>query len=132
MKPSFELWLCSDCMVIRETDVIEDLSERREAEIRACLHALEEDGSVLANDSGDWGDQMKCRECGHIQSTADFPSSEIDTEDGPMTQRFCPKCHSDDVEIREGGEDEFSWSRCDCCGSTLGGSRHRYALFPKD
>ena len=29
------------------------------------------------------------------------------------------------------GYDEFSWSPCDCCGDTLGGSRYRYALFEK-
>lgn len=27
------------------------------------------------------------------------------------------------------GYDEFSWAPCDCCGSDLGGSRYRYALF---
>lgn len=27
------------------------------------------------------------------------------------------------------GIDEFSWSRCEGCGSPLGGSRHRLALF---
>lgn len=29
------------------------------------------------------------------------------------------------------GYEEFSWSQCDCCGDTLGGSRYRYALWPK-
>jgi hypothetical protein len=24
---------------------------------------------------------------------------------------------------------EFSWSGCDCCGSRLGGSRHRFSLL---
>jgi hypothetical protein len=28
----------------------------------------------------------------------------------------------------ETGEREFSWSSCQACGSTLGGSRYRYAL----
>jgi hypothetical protein len=29
------------------------------------------------------------------------------------------------------GEDtqEFSWAECDCCGSGLGGARHRYAVL---
>jgi hypothetical protein len=27
------------------------------------------------------------------------------------------------------GRNEFSWSRCDCCGSRLGGARTRFALF---
>jgi len=29
----------------------------------------------------------------------------------------------------ETGEREFSWAACEGCGSTLGGSRHRLALF---
>ena len=27
------------------------------------------------------------------------------------------------------GENEFSWSSCDCCGSSLGGSRHEAAII---
>lgn len=31
----------------------------------------------------------------------------------------------DGIEVRvELEEQEFSWSECDCCGSSLGGSRH--------
>jgi hypothetical protein len=33
-----------------------------------------------------------------------------------------------DAETGE-GIDEFSWSRCDGCGSTLGGERHRLAVW---
>jgi hypothetical protein len=28
-----------------------------------------------------------------------------------------------------GGVDAFSWSPCDCCGSTLGGARYRAAII---
>lgn len=35
-----------------------------------------------------------------------------------------------DFDVEKGeGYDEFSWGDCDCCGSTLGGSRHRFALL---
>lgn len=132
MNKWIELWVCDDCMLIRETDCVDDLSERREAEIRACLHALEEDGSSLANDSGEWGDQLECRECGFIHQKDKFDSIEQDSEEGPYVVDICPQCHSDDVKVLEGGYDEFSWRDCDCCGSSLGGSRHRYALFPKE
>jgi hypothetical protein len=27
------------------------------------------------------------------------------------------------------GEDEFSWSECDCCGTSLGGRRTRFSLL---
>jgi len=30
------------------------------------------------------------------------------------------------------GIDTFSWSSCDGCGSTLGGSRYRLAIFERD
>jgi len=33
----------------------------------------------------------------------------------------CPDCGVDYGESPEGG---FSWSPCDCCGSTLGGTRY--------
>lgn len=38
---------------------------------------------------------------------------------------------NDDPETGEGTQD-FSWRMCDCCGSRLGGSRHRMALLGKD
>jgi hypothetical protein len=33
---------------------------------------------------------------------------------------------------KDSGIKEFSWSSCDCCMSNLGGSRHRYAFWPRD
>ena len=36
-----------------------------------------------------------------------------------------------DSETDEGIRD-FSWSSCDCCGSRLGGERHRYAVLGPD
>lgn len=37
---------------------------------------------------------------------------------------------ADNTESETGeGMDEFSWSSCDGCGSTLGGARYRLALF---
>jgi len=37
--------------------------------------------------------------------------------------------HEDEDE--EADQMAFSWSSCDCCGSRLGGSRHRVAALPK-
>lgn len=47
------------------------------------------------------------------------------------------QCACDALAEREGGTyvvdadetDEFSWRPCECCGSTLGGSRHRLAVL---
>ena len=33
------------------------------------------------------------------------------------------------IEEVSGGYDEFSWRRCECCGSTLGGSRFKFGLY---
>lgn len=38
----------------------------------------------------------------------------------------------DPDEPGETGEDEFSMRSCDGCGSTLGGSRHRLAVFERE
>lgn len=38
---------------------------------------------------------------------------------------------ADETDADDCDANEFSWSACDCCGSDLGGSRHRCALiFP--
>ncbi len=37
----------------------------------------------------------------------------------------------EDPEDEYSGQDEFSWRSCDGCGSTLGGSRYRLALFAR-
>lgn len=37
------------------------------------------------------------------------------------------KHYCGELEVVPGGsdEEEFSWQQCDCCGTTLGGSRHQ-------
>lgn len=32
----------------------------------------------------------------------------------------------------DSGIEEFSWRSCDCCGTHLGGSRHRFAMWKSD
>jgi len=73
------------------------------------------------------------------------------TPDGPATGRHAPECEACDGTGVDDGRDDgvcrkcegagkvdeheeadqqpFSWSECDCCGSQLGGSRHRCALI---
>lgn len=46
-------------------------------------------------------------------------------EDGENTEP-CAQCGSSDDE---NGMDDFSWSWCAGCGSTLGGSRYRLAVW---
>lgn len=122
-----ELWICDDCMLIKETDECHDFeSSRREREVRESLFALEQQGH-FGNDCTD-EDQRECTDCYHIGSREDFPfTAATDDED---SYRSCPKCNSAETRDREDGYDEFSWRDCDCCGSSLGGSRTRYCLFP--
>lgn len=50
----------------------------------------------------------------------------VEDSDGNNVTLACIHCGSDD---EDSGERVFSWSRCDGCGSTLGGARHRLAIW---
>jgi len=42
-------------------------------------------------------------------------------------------CLVSDFDIEDGsGIHEFSWSRCDCCGDSRGGSRHEFAILEEE
>ena len=79
----------------------------------------------------------KCHECKHewleyTTGTGTF------TEDD-FVEESCEECGSLNTHLRieddwqpeeDVDTDEFSWSPCDLCGSTLGGSRHNATLLP--
>jgi len=54
------------------------------------------------------------------------------------SQHEAPVCVSDYIDGISGAEEcecetiPFSWSPCECCLSTLGGSRNALTLFPKE
>lgn len=133
-----ELWLCDDCMIAEVNGDYSGLdysygereAEQREREINEGLHDLHKQGGLWPDDfdSSDPDSlQRECRACGHIGHDADFPEATIDDE----VEHLCPKCGSDNTVERDDGRASFSWQQCDCCGSTLGGSRTRFALFPR-
>ena len=41
-------------------------------------------------------------------------------------ESWCEHCDSD-----EDGTNPFSMTKCDCCNSTVAGSRHRFRFYPK-
>lgn len=130
-----ELWVCTDCMLLEETGdatsfdyhYSEPVASQRIAEVEGGWRDLRKQGMVT-NDGGEHGIHRICSDCDHIGNADDFE---------PMFDKYgdeaygCPKCKSLDTSLREGGENEFSFRECDCCGSELGGTRHRYALFPR-
>lgn len=78
-------------------------------------------------------DCMLARECGEPTETADRePWGEIPTVDvGMGLDCGIPhhwEEHSDD-HSENFERQEFSWSQCDACGSTLGGTRYAYTVF---
>jgi len=73
-----------------------------------------------------------CVDCMFAEVNGEFPEDEErakEIEEGFKRLEaqgiFYPDFSNDEGD----GYDEFSWAPCDCCGSDLGGSRYRYALF---
>lgn len=134
------VWLCPDCMDVVEghEEAIyyhsdnEEKARRRVEEIDACVSEF---GGVLVPDFDMEEVWYECSDCQHRARDGELPYREIREfspgEEEPNcvdTELFCPKCGGD-VRQRDRGYDEFSWKECDCCGSTLGGERHRYAVL---
>lgn len=133
MNPDFEpgkrieQWFCTDCHYMEQTgETLADTEPERESEVDSCLRGLHGQYYVFPDTSDE--PQMECRDCFHIGRRVDFTEVVVDEYE---TNYLCPECNSDYTERRGNGEDEFSWSECDCCGTRLGGSRYRYALFPR-
>lgn len=131
-----ELWLCQDCMLLEETGdatfldyhLTEREASARLKEIEAGWASLRKQGEVYNDCTEDL--QVECTECHHIARKSDCETRYHDEFD--EHQLVCPRCGSvDEMRDREHGEDEFSHYECDSCGTSLGGSRHRYALFPR-
>lgn len=63
---------------------------------------------------------------GLIDPAADVSDNTCSSHDGG-DETACIQCSQTGYED---GITEFSWSRCDGCGSHLGGSRYRLAVWP--
>lgn len=76
-------------------------------------------------------DLMVCCDCLHYLANGDIPderptlASDIERIWSPA-DRYTLVCGDSDRD------DEFSRASCDCCGSTLGGSRHHAAALEND
>ena len=126
-----DLWLCDDCMIAAVNDDYTGLdyyyppgdADRRMKAIEKGLEAL---GPGLVPD---WREETEyeCLDCGNID-TDDGYRTAPDKDDPEESVRQC-HCGSQDVREREHGEEEFSRCDCDCCGTDLGGGRHRFAVL---
>lgn len=104
-----DVWVCSDCML---------------AENGYDDH-LNEDGTVTATGLepfGLWRQNHRLTDNTCSNHDVEDTYDEDSYRDGGTTT--CPHCGQDG---HESGIDEFSWRQCSGCGSTLGGSRYRYA-----
>lgn len=124
------LWLCTDCVMVAVNGDYTALDyhydegnfQKRKREIDAGLDALP--GLVPDWDTDE--EWWECSDCGHRTTLANAPTEPDPDGDGGYNH-VCPKCRSHDLSRRDCGYEEFSRRDCDCCGSELAGSRHRFA-----
>ena len=69
---------------------------------------------------------VACSDCLLLVANGDLPTDLTDEEVKTYLERV--KHYCGELDVVPGGSDEdeeFSWQQCDCCGTTLGGSRHQ-------
>ena len=72
-----------------------------------------------------------CAECMFADVNGELPEDEERAQEIEEGFERLGGDISPDFDSEENGYDEFSWEPCDCCGTHLGGSRYRYALWVK-
>ena len=79
-----------------------------------------------------------CQDCMLFAVNGEPPQWENDAQNKRIVagvEAFGPHLVHDGThedEDEDADEQEFSWRSCDCCGSRLGGSRHRFAVLGED
>lgn len=127
-----DLWLCGDCTYYAETadaSYFDGVYEEPEAS-----HRLEYVDKCLAQLGGnlvpDWDLEEKwyeCYECGErCRESEVVKRLQGEYEDEEF---LCPHCGEESLTERDRGYEEFSRRDCDCCGTTLAGDRHRFAIL---
>lgn len=113
------LWVCADCLMFHANGPDDLDAETVEAIVAGCEREAPYQWVCDGPHTGEHA--PTCRNCDGLVGR---------DEEGDL----CVYCHGvGKVDEDEGADtQEFSWSECDCCGSTLGGSRHRMALIKHD
>lgn len=146
-----DIGVCDDCMVAHHYgwDPVEeaDTPEWRigEGEQRTTIEPWNEIDPALFdvtdNTDSNAGCESEgctdtCARCGGriYFETGDWYHQRAEGEENLIDDRFCDD-ETEDGEIAERsfdtGINEFSWRRCDGCGSHLGGARYRFALWER-
>ena len=113
------------------TAVFEYQEEDKEQDLADELEGLEVpevgtlewiDGDLFAITYAD-EDGWVCSDCIMMIANGEAPDDMTEEEAHDLAQAcagYCIASAEDSGQI----ENSFSWNRCDCCGSTLGGARH--------
>lgn len=132
-----DIWLCDDCTMVAvngdysglDYHLTERQAARRAAEIDAGLDRL----PGLVPDNTPDEPQHRCEACGWHGPSSEVVDVYNDPEYPDWCEDGCPNCKSTEDLVYDGtGFDEFSTEECDCCGTSLGGSRHRFAQLGPD
>ena len=147
-----DIWLCADCTMVAVNADYSGLGyyldgKELDAKIEAIDRGLADLGPHLVLDCTD-EKEFTCYDCGEylLESNSikvknpDCEGCTWQVEEGlecsdcsePEEVPGCPHCSSAELSEREHGEDEFSTSDCDCCGTYLAGSRTRFAILGED
>jgi len=120
-----DLWVCVDCLMFHANGDLPDDPEAEAAIIAGCEREAPYVWTCDGPNTVDCGGGIECVRCDG--------TGEIDTDDSDEPSA-CPDCDGGGRvdEPEDADTQEFSWSECDCCQSTLGGSRHRMALIKHD
>lgn len=74
---------------------------------------------------------MACQDCLMLVANGDFPEDNSERQDKQMQAGIDANMGDDQGYLCCGDsdkDDEFSWDACECCGSSLGGSRHHLVV----
>ena len=136
------LWVCSDCMTTEASGQLpegfDEDGQSGDERRPAPWSLVDEDPSIVHVTPGMLADEHSgdCPNYGYLPCAGGCFEGDVGVEDGPYVE--CDACSGDGHGPRrewDGSHDEpcedidFSWTSCEGCGSTLGGSRHAYTAW---
>lgn len=124
-----DLWVCADCLMFHANGPDNLEPEIVEAIVAGCEREAPYHWTPDGRSTRDCGGGIPCDRC---EGSGTAHPDDWEPEDGRDVQPpACEACAgSGRLDEPEGAdEQEFSWRPCACCRSSLGGSRHRFALI---
>ena len=138
-----EAWVCTDCYFAHHYGAHQHERDATPAEESAWLHG-HDSRSIMGLEFEETPHGLIVREWfageSDVRCEGGEPLAHLPEEGGRLTDWTCSNhewdvdtcqwCHHDGRDGTDGIHD-FSWSRCDGCHCTLGGSRYRLAIWPE-